>query len=73
MKQIDTSGHLCPTPLILAKRGLDEINGGDEFAIMTDNETSFNNLMSYLKDVGANPTSKQLGEAYLISGKKSIF
>lgn len=72
MKQIDTRGHLCPTPLIMAKKGLDEINGGDEFAIMTDNETSFNNLMSYLKDAGANPTSKQLRESYLISGKKAL-
>lgn len=72
MKQIDTRGHPCPTPLIMAKKGLDEINGGDEFAIMTDNETSFNNLMSYLKDAGANPTSKQLRESYLISGKKAL-
>ncbi len=72
MKQIDTRGHLCPTPLIMAKKGLDEINSGDAFEIMTDNETSFNNLISYLKDAGAKPTSKTIGDSYVIKGKKPM-
>lgn len=72
MKQIDTRGHLCPTPLIMAKKGLDEMEGGEDMEIMTDNETSFNNLMAFLKDYGAKPTSKTLGEAFLINAKKPM-
>ena len=72
MKQIDARGHLCPTPLVMAKKGLDEMEGGEDVEIMIDNETSFNNLMSFLKDFGANPTSKSIGGSFVINGKKPL-
>jgi selenium metabolism protein YedF len=50
MKIVDTKGQLCPAPLIAAKRALREIVVGDSFIILTDNQTSFNNLSRFLKD-----------------------
>jgi selenium metabolism protein YedF len=50
MKIIDTSGQECPAPLVAAKRALKDINTGDSFRIVTDNQTSFNNISRFLKD-----------------------
>jgi len=50
MKIVDTKGELCPAPLIAAKRALKEIVVGDSFIILTDNQTSFNNLSRFLND-----------------------
>jgi len=50
MKIVDTKGQLCPAPLIAAKRALREIVVGDSFIILTDNQTSFNNLSRFLND-----------------------
>lgn len=50
MRIIDTKGQLCPAPLIAAKRALKETIGGESFILLTDNQTSFDNLCRFLKD-----------------------
>ena len=50
MRIIDTKGHLCPAPLIAAKKALKETAGGESFILLTDNQTSFDNLSRFLKD-----------------------
>lgn len=50
MRIVDTRGQLCPAPLIAAKRALNETADGDSFEIVTDNQTSFDNLSRFLKD-----------------------
>jgi selenium metabolism protein YedF len=50
MKIVDTKGQLCPAPLIAAKKALKEIAAGESFVILTDNQTSFDNLSRFLKD-----------------------
>jgi selenium metabolism protein YedF len=50
MRIVDTKGQLCPAPLIAAKRALKETQVGESFIVLTDNQTSFNNLSRYLKD-----------------------
>jgi selenium metabolism protein YedF len=50
MKIIDTKGQLCPAPLIATRKTLREINVGESFIVLTDNQTSFNNLSRFLKD-----------------------
>jgi selenium metabolism protein YedF len=50
MKIIDTSGQQCPAPLIATKRTLKDAQVGDSFQIITDNQTSFNNISRFLKD-----------------------
>ena len=50
MRIVDTKGQLCPAPLIAAKRALKETAGGESFILLTDNQTSFDNLSRFLKD-----------------------
>jgi selenium metabolism protein YedF len=50
MRIVDTKGQLCPAPLIAAKKALRETAAGDSFMLLTDNQTSFDNLSRFLKD-----------------------
>jgi selenium metabolism protein YedF len=53
MRIVDTKGQLCPAPLIATKKALKEANEGDSFLVLTDNQTSFDNLSRFLKDNNA--------------------
>lgn len=55
MRIIDTKGLTCPRPLIMLKEALTETDAGEEITVITDNETSLKNLITYLKDQGAEP------------------
>jgi selenium metabolism protein YedF len=50
MRIVDTKGLLCPAPLIAAKKALKETAAGESFKLLTDNQTSFDNLSRFLKD-----------------------
>lgn len=50
MRIVDTKGMLCPAPLIATKRALKEIQVAESLQVLTDNQTSLNNLMRFLKD-----------------------
>lgn len=50
MRIVDTKGQLCPAPLIAAKKALKETAEGETFRVLTDNQTSFDNLCRFLKD-----------------------
>jgi selenium metabolism protein YedF len=50
MRVVDTRGQLCPAPLIAAKKALRETPAGEPFLILTDNLTSYNNLVKFLND-----------------------
>ena len=60
MRIIDTKGQLCPAPLIATKRALKETPEGESIIVLTDNQTSFNNLCRFLKD---NSTDFKVSEA----------
>jgi selenium metabolism protein YedF len=60
MRIVDTQGQLCPAPLIAAKKALKESAAGESFKVLTDNQTSLNNLCRFLKD---NNTDFQISEA----------
>ena len=55
MKIVDTKGLTCPRPLIMLKEALLEVEVGAQLQVITDNETSLKNLLSYLHDQGAKP------------------
>ena len=55
MKIIDTKGFLCPKPLIMTKQAMKEMAPGEEFMVITDNETAKDNLMTFLTDQQARP------------------
>ena len=50
MRTIDTKGQLCPAPLIATKKALKDAGVGESFIVLTDNQTSLNNLSRFLKD-----------------------
>jgi selenium metabolism protein YedF len=50
MRIVDTKGQKCPAPLIATKRALKKTSEGEKFIVLTDNQTSFNNLSRFLKD-----------------------
>jgi selenium metabolism protein YedF len=61
MKIVDTRGQSCPAPLIATKRALNETQAGESFIVMTDNQTSFNNLCRFLKDNNAGYSVSETG------------
>lgn len=66
MKQIDTKGKLCPAPLILAKKGLQEAQPGETVEILTDNDTACSNLLSYLSELGLTSEIKEEGAVRIL-------
>ena len=67
MKIIDTKGHTCPRPLIMLKEALLETEEGATIQVITDNETSLKNLLSYLNDQGASPDVETTGKVHTIT------
>jgi selenium metabolism protein YedF len=53
MRIVDTKGQLCPAPLIAAKKALKDTASGESFILLTDNQTSYDNLSRFLKDNNA--------------------
>jgi selenium metabolism protein YedF len=70
MKIIDTKGQLCPAPLIAAKKALKETPSGESFIVLTDNETSFNNLCRFLTDNKTSFTIKEEKGVWTLFVKK---
>lgn len=67
MKIIDTRGHLCPAPLIMAKKGIQESAPGEDIEILTDNDTACQNLESYLTELKLSPQVRTEGEVHIFS------
>jgi len=70
MKIVDATGLLCPQPLIMLKQALLEMNVGEEAEILTDNDTSFKNLTTFLDDQDAAWEHKKEGATYTIYTRK---
>ncbi len=49
---VDARGQLCPKPLILTKKALNDIAEGDRVTVLIDNETSQLNVERFLRDNG---------------------
>jgi len=71
MRIIDTKGHLCPAPLIAAKKALKETAGGESFILLTDNQTSFDNLSRFLKDNKADFQVSESGGVWTLTITKT--
>ncbi|MDP4204495.1 MAG: sulfurtransferase-like selenium metabolism protein YedF [Bacteroidota bacterium] len=71
MKLVDTIGMSCPQPLILTKRALREASNGERLRIECDNQTAFNNIVTYLKDQSMNPVIQEEGSVFIIEVDKS--
>ena len=66
MQTIDTTGLLCPKPLIMLKEALLDLHPGEELSVETDNDTSLKNLQSYLKDLGVEPEVSSEGTVHTL-------
>lgn len=68
MKTVDTRGLKCPRPMIMLKEALQEMEEGEQLTIITDNDTSLKNLVTFLKDHGVIPrVSTSGGEHTLVA------
>ncbi len=70
MKIVDTKGFTCPQPLIMLKEALLETETGEELTVYTDNDTSLQNLLTYLRDQGVEPRVTTSGKVHtLVTGR----
>lgn len=67
MRTVDTKGQLCPAPLIAAKKALRETKAGESFILLTDNQTSFDNLSRFLKDNNADFQVSKEGDVWTLT------
>lgn len=50
MRIVDTKGQKCPQPIIETKKALRASISGETFMVITDNQTSYNNISRFLND-----------------------
>ena len=70
MKSLDTKGLKCPQPLIMLKEALLEMKEGEEIQVEIDNNTSLQNLLSYLRDQGVEPVVQTAGKVHTLVALK---
>ena len=71
MRIVDTKGQPCPAPLIATKKAMKETSVGKSFIVVTDNQTSFNNLSRFLKDNNADFQVSETGEVWTLTITKT--
>jgi selenium metabolism protein YedF len=71
MRIIDTKGQLCPAPLIAAKKALKETTAGGSFILLTDNQTSLDNLSRFLQDNKADFQVSESGGVWTLTITRS--
>lgn len=65
--KVDARGMVCPKPLIMVKKALAEAAVGDSLLILIDNETANENVLSFLRDNGCQPSSSMTDKDYIIT------
>ncbi len=74
MKTIDTRGRLCPMPLIMTKKAIQESLQDEEMVIITDNTTACGNLKDYLRELNYDFTTEENdSEQYIRFTKPAMF
>ena len=66
MQLVDGKGLLCPKPLILTRKALKNCLPGETLKIECDNQTAFQNIMTYLEDQSLVPTGNEAGGVFQI-------
>jgi selenium metabolism protein YedF len=70
-KTVDARGMLCPKPLIMVKKALAELQVGEQFTVLLDNETAKDNVTRFLQDNGARPVPSENHGVFTINAEKS--
>lgn len=71
MRTVDTRGQLCPAPLIAVKKALKEALEGEAFLVLTDNGTSYNNLIRFLRDNKTQVSSEEVNGVWTLKVMKN--
>ena len=71
MPTVDARGQLCPKPLILAKKALNDPATGPEFLLLIDNATARENVERFLADNGVSFRTAQKGNEYHLTVSRS--
>ena len=64
MKTVDAKGKLCPMPLIMTKKAIDEIKENESLKILIDNDTSVKNVTRFLEEHGMKVNTEKNGNVY---------
>jgi selenium metabolism protein YedF len=70
MRIVDTKGQQCPAPIIATKKALKEAKTGETFKVLTDDQTSLNNLTRFLKDNNTEFSSVKAGGVWTLAVTK---
>ncbi len=71
VKTIDARGMLCPRPLILVKKALEEMAVGEPLEVLLDNATACDNVRRFLQDHGSRPEEAQAGGVFTLRAVKT--
>jgi selenium metabolism protein YedF len=71
LKTVDARGQLCPKPLLLTKKALNELAPGESVAFLIDNPTSRQNVERFLVDNGMNPQCSEKEGVFTIIVRKN--
>jgi len=71
MKTIDARGKLCPTPLIMTKKAINDMENDETLLILIDNDTSVKNVRRFLEDNGLQVKVEQIAAVYHLTVNKT--
>ena len=74
-RTVDARGQLCPRPLIMTKKALNEIQQGESLTILLDNNAARDNVVQFLRDNQQGVTVTQNGKEFeltVIKGQEQI-
>jgi selenium metabolism protein YedF len=71
MKTVDARGQLCPKPLIMTKKAINQAQVDEKFTVLIDNETSKNNVERFLKENEVFFSTTQNGNVFELVVSKS--
>ncbi len=66
MQNVDGKGLLCPQPLILTRKALKNCLPSETLKIECDNQTAYQNILTYLKDQSLEPKGTVEGSIFRI-------
>ncbi|MEW5801761.1 MAG: sulfurtransferase TusA family protein [bacterium] len=70
VKKIDARGLSCPQPVIMAKRGIEEISKGESVEILVDTDTARENVARLAMSLGCQTDVRESQEGYVINISK---
>lgn len=71
MKTVDAKGKLCPMPLIMTKKALDEMAENESLKILIDNENSLKNVTRFLEEHNMKVQTQKNADVYELTVNKT--